>query len=222
MSSLRARLGASLALALVWRYACHSAMVALSLWSEPRPAPPLRDLVLDAIPRNEWVLAHNYQLWAALYLPLAVALIVRDRAAGLRFLWVGGWLSLLRGVCVPLTGLGPPDGRDVNAGASPEQLWQAWKAICNPFAALGSDVARLGLTKDLFFSGHTASTWLLCLYCWPFVWLRRLSLGAHCIVVASVFASHLHYTIDVVGAWALTTLLFLGFERGLGVITRGP
>ena len=31
----------------------------------------------------------------------------------------------------------------------------------------------------------------------------------HAVVVVSVFLAHLHYTIDVVGAWAITLALFV-------------
>ena len=122
----------SFAVALAWRYAAHAAMVALALWNERRPAPPLPDLVLGWVPRVDWIERHNFQLWLLAYVPVAVALLVRDRAAGVRMLWVGGWLSLLRGVTIPLTGLGPIDAPDVNAGASFETLRAAWLAIVNP------------------------------------------------------------------------------------------
>lgn len=198
----------SVALALLWRYGAHSAMVALALWNERRPGPPLRDLVLDHVPRVAWIAQHNYHLWLALYVPLALVLWRRDRAVFVRFLWLGGWVSLARGACVVLTGLGPVDGADPNAGASTAALVDAWLGIVNPFTALGTDVAHVALTKDLFFSGHVSSTFLL----WLFVRRERvlgpLALVAHLLVTASVFLAHLHYSIDVVGAWAITFALW--------------
>jgi len=68
--------------------------------------------------------------------------------------------------------------------------------------------ARLYLTKDLFFSGHTSSTFLLLLYVWRYRVLRWWMLTGHVLVVASIFFSHLHYTIDVIGAYAITFSLF--------------
>ena len=196
-------------LALAWRYATHSAMVAVALWNERRPAPSLPDLVLDHVPRIDWVARHNYHLWIALYLPLALLLWRRDRRVFLHFLWLGGCVSLARAACIPLTGLGPAHGADANAGASYEALLAAWFAIVNPITALTSDAPHVALTKDLFFSGHVATTFLLWLYARRDRWLGPAALVAHVLVVASVFLWHLHYTIDVVGAWAITFALWV-------------
>lgn len=203
-----ARAADNVALAIVWRYATHAAMVGVCLWNERRAAPRLPDLVLDHVPYVELVARHNYHLWVLLYVPIALLLWRRDRAEFLRFLWLGGLVSLARAVCVPLTGLGPPHGADVNVGASAETLWSAWLAIVNPFTALTGDAAHVALTKDLFFSGHVASTFLLWLACRRQRVLGVCALAAHLVVVASVFFAHLHYTIDVVGAYAITFALW--------------
>jgi membrane-associated phospholipid phosphatase len=182
-----------------WRYGAHALMVALALWNESRPAPSLPDLVVAAVPRVDWIARHNYHLWLAAYLPVALALLVKDRAACLRFLWVGGWLSLLRGV---------------NAGADAATLFHAWRSIVNPLTALFTDAPNVALTKDLFFSGHVASTFLLWLYCRGKGALGPLALAGHLFVVAVVLLAHLHYSIDVVGGWLAAFALFALFERG--------
>jgi hypothetical protein len=46
-------------------------------------------------------------------------------------------------------------------------------------------------------------------------------LVGHVLVVASVFLAHLHYTIDVVGAYAITFSLFVLFEADLRALLRG-
>lgn len=207
----------SLVAMISWRYATHAAMVALALLNEARPAPSLPDLVLDAFPRVDWIWRHNYHLWLAAYLPVALWLLARDRAAFLRFLWIGGWLSLLRGVTIPLTGLGPIDSRDVNVGAGAATLWHAWLAIVNPVTALTTDAPHVALTKDFFFSGHVSSTFLLWLYCrrdgGPPSSLSIVALAGHLLVTATVLLGHVHYTIDVVGAWAITFAVFVLAER---------
>jgi len=208
----------SLVAMISWRYATHAAMVALALLNEPRPAPTLPDVVLDAIPRIDWIWRHNYHLWLAAWLPVALWLLARDRATCLRFLWVGGWLSLLRGVTIPLTGFGPVDGHDVNVGASAATLWHAWLAIVNPVTALTTDAPHVALTKDLFFSGHVATTFLLWLYCRrsgrdaPTA-IAAAALAGHLLVTATVLLGHVHYTVDVVGAWAITYAVFAFAER---------
>lgn len=207
MSATRRSLD-SVPLALAWRYAAHAAMVALALANEPRAAPHLDDIVLDHVPRSAWIAQWNYWIWLALYVPLACALWRRQRSAFVHFLWVGGFMSLVRGLCVPLTLLGPAHGADINAGIEASASWDAWLSIVNPLSALFSDAAHVALTKDLFFSGHVSSTFLLWLYCRGVSGLGPIALAAHLLVVASVFLSHLHYTIDVVGAWAITYALW--------------
>jgi hypothetical protein len=198
----------SVPIAFAWRYLCHSIMIGLALVNERRPAPNLPDLLLDLIPRVDWIARHNYHLWVACYLPLAFWLWRRDRAAFVHFLYVGGLLSLLRGVCIPLTGLGPVEGPDVNAGMSWATIGQAWWALVNPISALTSDAAHVHLTKDLFFSGHTATTFLMWLYCRGRPVLGSVALSAHLFTVFVVFAARLHYTVDVIGALALTYCLY--------------
>jgi hypothetical protein len=51
------------------------------------------------------------------------------------------------------------------------------------------------------------------LYVWRYPRLRQAMLLAHALVVASVFLAHLHYTIDVIGAYAITFSLFCLRER---------
>ncbi len=199
----------SIPLAIAWRYATHSAMLALALWHERLPAPTLPDRVLALVPRIEWVARANYWIWLAAWVPLAIALLLRARTLGVRFLWLGGWLSLLRGACVVLTGLGPVDGVDRNAGASFETLRDAWLDLVNPVSALFGDAPHVALTKDLFFSGHVATTFLLWLYCRRVAGLGRLALFAQFVTTAVVFVSHLHYTLDVVGAYAITFAVYV-------------
>ena len=213
----RRRWSDSLLLAIAWRYATHAAMVGVALWNERRPAPTLPDLVLDAVPKVDWIARHNYHFWFVAWVPVAVALLVRDRPACLRFLWLGGWVSLLRGATIPLTGLGPVEGPDLNAGADAAALWRAWLAIVNPVTALTTDAPHLSLTKDLFFSGHVASTFLLWLYCRPHRRLGAVALAAHLATTACVLLSHLHYAIDVVGAWAIAFSAYAVVEGWTGI-----
>jgi hypothetical protein len=168
------------------------------------------------MPRVAWIADHNWWLWVACYVPPALLLWRRDRQAFLRFLYIGGIVSLVRGLCVGLTGLGPSDGPDVNAGLSGAALFHAWIVLINPFSTLFGNAARVYLTKDLFFSGHASSTFLLWLYCRDSPktgWLGPLTLAAHLVTVAVVLLAHLHYTIDVAGAWAVTYSVYALAER---------
>lgn len=198
------RLKDSVAASIAWRYGTHALMVGVALWNERRPAPTLPDAILDRVPRVEWLLQYNYWLWVLAWVPLTVLLLVRDRPRFVRFMWVGGWLSLIRAASIPLTGLGPVGGVDPNAGADPESLRRAWWAIVNPLTALFTNAPHVALTKDLFFSGHVASTFLLWLYCRRVRGLGLPALLAHVATTVVVVLAHLHYSIDVVAAWAIT------------------
>ncbi len=194
-------------------------MLLLSLLTEGRPAPSLPDSVLAHVPRLPWLDAHNYLIWLCCYVPPALLLWRRDRQAFLHFLYLGGFLSLLRGVTVGLTGLGPVDGGDVNVGLHGQALLAAWLTLVNPLTSLFGNAAHVYLTKDLFFSGHVSSTFLLWLYCRGdrgdrgHRALSAMAFAGHAVSVALVFLCHLHYTIDVVGAWAITYALFAWAER---------
>lgn len=208
--------------ALAWRYGCHAVMLLLSLLTEGRPAPALPDTILDHLPRVPWLTDQNYWVWIACYVPVALWLWRVDRRSFLRFLYLGGWLSLARGVCVVLTGLGPAWGPDVNAGLPWDRVIPEWLALINPFSTLFGHAAQIWLTKDLFFSGHVSSTFLLWLYCRGKGRIATVAAVGHWITVAVVLLAHLHYTIDVVGAWAVTYSLYVLAEgRAFGSTARG-
>ena len=203
----------SVVLGMVFRYSCHSIMLMLALLNEPRAAPRLPDTILDLYAPSAFVLQYNYLIWLVFYVPVALLLWHRAREIFVRFLWVGGLMSLLRGLTIPLTGLGPVNGEDVNVGLGANRLLDAWLELINPLSSLFGDSAHVYMTKDLFFSGHTASTFLLFLYCAKAErQLGKLALVCHLAVVLTVFVSHLHYTIDVVGAWAITFSVFVLVE----------
>jgi hypothetical protein len=52
------------------------------------------------------------------------------------------------------------------------------------------------------------------LYLWRWPVLRWLAIGAHVAMVAAVLLAHLHYTIDIVGAWIVSYAVFRLVERG--------
>jgi hypothetical protein len=204
-----------LAAAILFRYLCHCLMLIPVLFNELRPAPHLPDLLLAVVPRLPWVAHLNYYFWIVCYFPPAIYLLYRDRRLFLRFVIIDGVISLVRGLMIPLTGLGPTDHPDINA-LRPFALWPTWWKLVNPYQALIGDTAGIFLTKDMFFSGHIATTFLLYLFS------RRLgkkesrvflALQVFCLLV--VFFSHLHYTIDVIGAYAITFTIFTLGDRWL-------
>jgi len=197
-----------LAAAILFRYLCHSLMLIPVLFNELRPAPTVPDLVLDLLPRLDWLAHINYYLWIACYFPPALYLLYRDRKLFARFIILDGIISLSRGLMIPLTGLGPPHGADLNA-MRPFSLWTTWWQLVNPYRALIGDTAGIYLTKDMFFSGHIATTFLLYLFARRLGKMEsRVFLVLQIFSLLVVFFSHLHYTIDVIGAYAITFTVF--------------
>ncbi len=196
----------------VFRVGCYAVMVWFALYAEAKPTPagPLPDVLLDLVPYVAWVDQNNYLLWLAAYVPIALWLLATDAERFIRYMMTSGVLALVRGACIALTGLGAiSPTAPSHVGMSLQARWEAWLHLTTPLGFFDrSSGARVALTKDLFFSGHTATTFLLLLYVWKFPRLRWPMLAAHVLVVASVFLAHLHYSIDVVGAYAVTFSLY--------------
>ena len=199
----------AIAAALAFRGASYALMTAAAIWNELRPAPTLPDAVLAAVPYVDWVGRANYLLWLALYLPLAAALLWIAPRRFVRFTVTGGLVSLARGAAMLATGLGAPDPVHAGPGIAGHSPLQAFLELLSPWQVFANGSMRAYLTKDLFFSGHTATTFLLLLYVWRVPRLRWPALAGHVLVVASVFLAHLHYAIDVLGAYAVTFSIFV-------------
>ena len=200
--------GPAVLAALLLRGAAYAAMIAAAVWNELRPAPTLPDLVLARIPYSEAVAGANYLLWLLAYLPLAAALLWTSPRRFVRYNVTGALVSLARGATLLVTGLGAPDPLRAGPGIGGRAPAQAFLELISPWQVFAHSSMRAYLTKDLFFSGHTATTFLLLLYVWRWPRLRWPALAGHVLVVASVFLAHLHYTIDVLGAYAVAFALY--------------
>ena len=216
------RLALRVAGSFLFRLACYDLMVWLALWAEARPVVgALPDALLSVIPYVPAVERWNYFLWLGAYVPLALALLVTDAERFIRYMMTSGLLALVRGLCICATGLGAISGTDPHAGMTLETRWQAFLHLVTPLGFFDTESgARVYLTKDLFFSGHTSTTLLLLLYVWKFPRLRALMLPLHALVVLSVLFAHLHYSIDVIGAYAVTLVLFTAREGSFGLTTE--
>jgi hypothetical protein len=196
--------------AILFRYACFAAMTVVAVWNEARPASPaLPDLIMDHVVTQEWIYRVNLWVWFLAYVPGGLILLALAPFRFCRYMVTCGLLSLVRAVCITLTGLGPLQGVDLHAGMDWHAQLQAIGRILNPLSALAPrDSHHEILTKDLFFSGHVATTFLLLLYVWPIRRLRWFVVALHVAVVAIVALSRLHYSIDIVAAYAFTFAVF--------------
>lgn len=193
------------------RFLCWTAMMALALYAEGRPAPHLPDVIIDRLPYFPEVDRYNHYFLLLSYVPVSIVLMTLSPGRFVRYNITTGLLSLTRGLCIAATGLGPVRGPDTHANmfvGQADRYWHALWELSTPGGQILRDAAHVYLTKDLFFSGHTAATFLLLLYVWPYRRLRTVMLVGHVLVVASVFLAHLHYTIDVLGAYAFAYALY--------------
>lgn len=201
--------------AIGFRWSCFALMTVMAVWNESRPGTKIHDPLLEQIPYIAWFDHWNYWIWLAAWILPSLAFLFVNPARFVRFMVSGGLLSLCRGICVVATCLGPVRGPDVNlvlAWDWPLRL-EVVTRILNPLAVLNDGAAHIWLTKDLFFSGHAASCALLLLYVWPHRGLRFVVLALNVPVTLSLFCGHVHYTIDVIGAWILVYLCFAWRER---------
>lgn len=70
------------------------------------------------------------------------------------------------------------------------------------------DIIGIGNTSDLFFSAHTGLPFLLALACWDNKILRYIFLLTSLIGATVVLLGHIHYSIDVLGAFFITYTIF--------------
>lgn len=222
LAALRAALPAVLG-AVALRIGCYAAMTAAAVWNELRPAPTLPDLVLSHLPYVPLVARWNYVLWLSFYVPVAGLLLWSAPRTFVRYMVTGALVSLARGATLLVTGLGVPDPVHAGPGLAGHDPLRAWLALVSPWQVFARDAMAAYLTKDLFFSGHTATTFLLVLYARGRPRLQAVALAGHALVVASVFLAHLHYTIDVLGAYAVTYAIYVLRERsGPGAGSASP
>jgi len=147
---------------------------------EQRRGPVLNDWLLNYLPAQDVSLFIFGILWTMALLMTVRAL--QNPAVLLLFLWGFGILCLIRIGTMGLVALNPPAGLVV---------------LIDPLS--NTFYGTTFITKDLFFSGHTATLFLM------FLTLTRprekaLALIATLAVGSLVLVQHIHYTVDVLAA----------------------
>lgn len=158
-----------------------AALAALVKWVERRPGAVLRDPVLALLPARDV----TWPVFALIYVGilLAVALLVRRPVRLLLGVQAYVVMALLRIVVMWATPLDPPPGMIV---------------LADPLVE-GFGGAALPLTRDLFFSGHTSTMFLLALAV-PGRGAKSLFLVCTLGVASLVLVQHVHYAVDVLAA----------------------
>ncbi|MBI3396373.1 MAG: hypothetical protein HY042_11100 [Spirochaetia bacterium] len=226
-------------LGLAMQYTAYVLMQTSALFAETRRGPVIPDLLHTWVtPRMElyWV---NSIFWLPILFVCIALLCIFKPATAVNYLRVGTIVTVLRGIFIPLTSLGPTDTIIGNAPKAfltlkPSEitlplLVHQWFPLDVLFG--GSGLSALYLTQDLFFSGHTATTFLLIMAA---VRTRSDSLAAsirrpwivalvcyHAITVWGLVITHQHYTIDILGAYVIVYAVWK-FCEARGWLLLGP
>lgn len=155
---------------------------------EQHSGPVLEDWVLSSLTPRDVSLFIFGIIWAA-----ALLLLVRIRRSPVIFmLFAFGYviISLSRMLSINLFPLNPPVG-----------LIPMIDPITNAF------YGDVYITKDLFYSGHTSTLFLIFL-CLRRRWDRIFAFIGTLLVGGLLLVQHVHYTIDVLGAFAFTYPLY--------------
>ena len=148
----------------------------------------LHDVLLYYIPAVNVSVPLFITIWLTAL--LIVVRVIKNPRIFLNFLWTFIVLSVLRFITIWLVAINPP-----------EKLIALVDPLSNAF------YGKSFITNDLFFSGHTATMFIIFL-CLERKVDRRLALLASLIVGALVLVQHVHYTIDVVCAYPFAWLAY--------------
>ena len=160
---------------------------------ERHTGPVLHDWVLNQLPPQDVSLWIFLIIWAT-----ALLLLIRARFSPAVFMmYVYGYIfiSLSRMLSINLFPLDPPVG-----------LIPLVDPLSNAF------YGKTYITKDLFYSGHTSSIFLMFL-CLRRRWDRIIAFVGSLIVGFLLLVQHVHYTIDVVRAFVFSYPLYLLAKR---------
>jgi len=151
-------------------------------WIERRQGIVLNDPLLASVPAHNVSVPLFIMIWTMC--ALAVFRAVQNPRILLVFSWSFLLLSIFRMLTITLIPLDPPAG-----------LIGLTDPLSNFF--YGHD--RF-ITKDLFFSGHT-STMFLVYFCLTHRGDRRIGLLVTCCVAILLLVQHVHYTLDILGGF---------------------
>lgn len=155
---------------------------------EQHRGPVLNDWVLGWLPPQDVSLTIFLVIWA-----LALLLLIRARRSPsifMMFVYSYVLVSLSRMLSINLFPLDPPVG-----------LIPMVDPITNAF------YGKVYITRDLFYSGHTSTIFLIFL-CLRRRWDRLIALIGSLIIASLLLVQHVHYTIDVLGAFVFSYPLY--------------
>ncbi|MFD2934122.1 phosphatase PAP2-related protein [Spirosoma flavum] len=163
---------------------------------EQHSGPVLNDWVLSQLPPYDVSLIIFLVIWAA-----GLLILIRSRrnpAVFMMFVYSYVIITLSRMLTINLVPLNPPVG-----------LIPMVDPLTNAF------YGKVYITKDLFYSGHTSTIFLIFL-CLRQRWDRLIVLLGSLLVGGLLLVQHVHYTVDVLSAFVFTyPLYWLGKKLAL-------
>jgi hypothetical protein len=151
-------------------------------WIQQREGVVMQDFILANIPaRNVSIPIFGIIYVSVVYLILR---IIRQPKHFLWFAWAFNIETIFRFACIYGVALNPPAGL---------------VDLHDPIAELFIYGENLAITKDLFFSGHTATMVFVC-YFLPNKMERNIALLLTAILVLLLLVQHVHYSLDILAA----------------------
>jgi hypothetical protein len=155
---------------------------------EKRNGLVLNDWALNWLPAKNVSIPIFTLIWSMVAITLYEC--YKNPTIFLQLLWAFIFLTITRIISISLVPLN-----------SPPNLVVLVDPLSNYF--YGQDF----ITKDLFFSGHTSTQFLL-FFVLQKAWQKRLAFLSAIFIGVLVLVQHVHYTIDVLGAFAITPLVY--------------
>jgi len=156
---------------------------------EARQGIVLNDWLLQRIPSMDFSVIIFILVWSTSLLILVRC--IQKPAIFLMTLYFLIIITLLRIITISIIPLDPPNGLII---------------LTDPITSLSYGGSSVFITKDLFFSGHTANLFMFYL-CLQKKRDKLFALSTSLLVGLLVLVQHVHYSIDVIGAIVFTYLL---------------
>jgi PAP2 superfamily C-terminal len=151
-------------------------------WIQQRDGIVMKDVILANIPAKNV----STPIFAIIYLSVIylIVRIIRQPKQFLWFAWAFNLETIMRFASIYWVALNPPEGL---------------VDLHDPIAELFIYGENLAITKDLFFSGHTATMVFVC-YFLPLAKERKIALVLTSLLAILLMVQHVHYSLDILAA----------------------
>lgn len=168
-------------------------------WIQLREGIQWNDPLLNILP----ALNVSYPIFGIIYLSVIYLLyqLLHDPKRFLWFAWAFNLETGFRFLTIYLVALNPPAGL---------------VDLHDPLAEIFIYGENMAITKDLFFSGHTATMVFVCFFL-PTQQERRIAIVLSLVLVVLLLIQHVHYSVDIAAA-PLFTLAAIWLVKKAGII----